>query len=324
MAALGIAGAPATAYADQWLQDGREPPLYPSIITTVYQGKTLPIMGVSAEFPEVMAEGKLVRLYSDQSFQTPRARGFAPGRVQVGAQDAESSIRTSYYRWRMSGDGVTDPTYANALPSKSGTYRCTLVAAEPHADCFIAVVFYCNDANDVPDPASTRIAFKKVGDLLPGHPAQVTINEGYKGTLGRKFYYFPLVYSKGLEIRSDCSEVSARFFRRSEMIAHEAILDQYRQQYPSTDRPASAYLRFQPEFPDSFDMHALPGVVVAKFAVTETGEVDSVEFDVKLDKEADHAIRRALEGWLFLPRLKNGYPVRTMIQVPLSFGVGSS
>jgi hypothetical protein len=319
-----VAGAPSAAYSAQWLQDGREPPLYPSIITTVFHGKAYPIIEVTGELPQIMVDGKLTRVHSDQGFQTPRAVGFAAGHVQVGAQDAEALTRTSSSRWIMSADGVTDPTYPNSVPAKSGTYRCTLVATEPHTDCFIAVVFYCNDADDVPDPASTTVAFKKVGDLLPGHPTRVTINESYKDTLGKKFYFFPLVYSKGLEIRSDYCETSARFFRRSEMAAHEAILAQYRQKYPSSDRPASAYLRFQPEFPEGLDMHTLPAVVNATFAVTETGEVDSVEFDQVLGNEADHAIRRALEGWLFLPRLKEGYPVRTRIEVPLSFGAGSS
>jgi hypothetical protein len=322
MAGLGLFGAPKAAYSDQWLQDGREPPLYPSIITTVYQGKTYPIIGASAEFAEIMVEGKEVRLHSDQRFQTPRAVGFAPGHVRVEGQDAESITRTNSTRWLMTADGVTNPTYPSSLPAKSGTYQCTLVASEPHVNCFLAVIFYCNDESGVPDPASTTVAFRQVGSLFPGRPIQVTINESYKAAAGKKFFFFPLVYSLGREIRSDYCETSARFFRLSEMASHQAILAQYRQQNPSADKPASAYLRFQPEFPDGFDMHVLPAVVTAKFAVTETGEVDSVELDQVLGDEAGHAIRRALEGWLFLPRLKGGYPVRTMITVPLSFSPG--
>ena len=71
------------------------------------------------------------------------------------------------------------------------------------------------------------------------------------------------------------------------------------------------------------DRHNVPTSVNAKFAVTETGEVDSLELDQVLDVQVDRAIRRALDGWLFMPRLRKGYPVRTMISVPLSFEPGT-
>jgi hypothetical protein len=188
----------------------------------------------------------------------------------------------------------------------------------------MAVVFYRNDPTGAPDYGTIKMAFKQVGDLPAKRETSVTIHDSYKGSEGQTAYFFPLVYSKGLEIRTDYCEDSARFFRRSEMAAHEAILAQYRQQNPSSDRPASVYLRFQPEFPNGFNVRTLPSVITAKFAVTETGEVDSLELDQVLDVEADHAIRRAINGWLFLPRLKNGYPVRALIQIPLSFAPGPS
>ncbi len=323
-AALGIAAAASIAHADELLRFDREPPLYPSIITTVYQGKSCPIIAVSGELPQIMVDGKLTRLHSDQTYQIPRAVGFAAGRVQVEAQDAEATSTTHALRWGMSNNETTSSTVANAVNSENGTYKCTLLASEPHSDCYIAVVFYRNDSSGDPDPGSVSMAFRQVGDLLPGHETNVTITKSYIVAPGEKAFFFPLVYSKGLEIRTDYCEASARFFRRSEMIAHGLILARYREQYPSSDRPASAYLRFQPEFPAGFNMRTLPAVVTAKFAVTETGEVDSLELNQVLDSEANHDIRRAIEGWLFLPRLKNGYPVRTMIQVPLSFAPGTS
>jgi len=57
--------------------------------------------------------------------------------------------------------------------------------------------------------------------------------------------------------------------------------------------------------------------------VAETGEVDSLEIDQALDPQVAQAIRRALNGWLFLPRLKNGSPEQSVMELPLSFGQGS-
>src|SRR5580698_8670393 len=72
IAVLGISGAPSIAFSDG-VQPNVEPPLYPSIITTVYHGKTYPIIGVSGEVPQIKVDGKMTRLGSDQQFQTPRA-----------------------------------------------------------------------------------------------------------------------------------------------------------------------------------------------------------------------------------------------------------
>jgi hypothetical protein len=85
------------------------------------------------------------------------------------------------------------------------------------------------------------------------------------------------------------------------MIAREAILERYRKKYPYSDR------------------QSLPSMISAKFAVTETGEVDSVELFPAPDVRVEREIRRALDGWLFLPRLEKGSPRTKLFEVPLSF-----
>jgi hypothetical protein len=147
----------------------------------------------------------------------------------------------------------------------------------------------------------------------------VVIHSAYVVPPNVRYHFFPLIYSKGLEIRTDQSELSADFFRRGEMAAHEALLERYRQRNPEADRPASPYLRFQPQLPIDVDPRSLPAVITVKFAVTEAGEVDSIEIAQVLAEPVDREIRRAVNGWLFLPRLKKGYPVRSFIEVPLSF-----
>jgi hypothetical protein len=307
-----------SAFPSQWLQDGREPPLYPSIITTEYKGKTYPVTAVSAEVPEIWAEGKLMRLYSAPSYRTPRALGYAPGYIQFKAQSANSVTATQTIRVKGS-EMMGNEKLSGGKTSESGEYECTLVSNEAHPDCYLAVIFFQNDASGNPDASTTAIAFRQIGDLAAGRETKVTVNSGYIVAPDVHFYYFPLVYSKGLEIRSDLSEVAAGYFRRGEMTAHEAMLAKYRQQNPTADRPAIPYLKFQPELPVDVAPNSLPPTVNAKFAVTETGEVDSIELDQVLDIKADREVRRALNGWLFLPRLKKGYPVRSMAQVPLSF-----
>jgi hypothetical protein len=306
-------------FSAEWLQNSREPPLHPTVITAEYQGKPYPVTAVTAEIPEINAEGKLMKLYSGQSYQTPRAVGFAPGFVSFKAQNASSSVKSESIRFNGFG-AMNGSTLPEGTISASGEYECTIVSPEAHSDCYIAVIFSRRNPEGGMDTASTAIAFRQIGDLAAGREAKVKINCSYVAPKGNLFYYFPLIFSKGLEIRTDQCEVAAHFFRISEMAAHEAMLARYRQENATSDRPAIAYLRFQPELPADVDPRVLPPTVNARFAVTESGEVDSVVLDQVLDVRVDHEIRRALNGWLFLPRLRKGYPVRTQIVVPLSFG----
>ena len=321
-AALFVLCLPAGALADPWPQDGREAPLHPTIITAEYKGKVYPITDVSAEVPEIEVEGKLRKLHSDQSYGTPRAVVFAPGFVTFTSQNASASTTTT--STRMTGMGLSGNTVIPGTVSETGEYDCTLVASEPHSDCYIAVIFYRVGDGGSPVPGSTAIAFRQIGDLAAGRETKVAINGSYFAPPGVLATYFPLVFSKGLEIRTDQCENAARYFRRGEMDTHSALLAHYRQQNPGADKPASAYLRFRPELPPGVDPRSLPPTITARFAVTETGEVDGVELDHVLDVKVDREIRRALGGWLFMPRLKKGYPVRSMITVPLSFGQDSS
>lgn len=298
------------------LQEGGEAPLYPSIITADYKGKSYPVTAVAGEMAEISVDGQLRRLPTSSSYQTPRAVGFAPGYVRFRAQNAASQMTTMSYR--MFGAMGSD-TIPGGTVSKSGDYECTLVASEAHADCYIAVVFYRNDPEGNPDPRTTAIGFGKLGDLAAGRETKVAIHSAYYGSPGTRYFYFPLIYSKGVEIRSDQSDVSARYFRRGEMATHVAMLARYREQNPDADLPARPYIRFQPQLPPGVDPRSLPSVIMVKFSVMETGEVDSIEIEPTLNAPVDHEIRRAIGGWLFLPRLKKGHPVRASIALPLSF-----
>jgi hypothetical protein len=314
---------PTGAFADPWLQDHRQAPLHPTIITADYKDKSYPVIAASAEVPEIEVEGKLRKLYSDQSYQTPRAVGFAPGFVTFKAQKASSNMTTMSTRLTgpgMAGSGLVP----SGTTSEKGEYECTLVSSGAHAGCYLAVVFFRVDDGGSPLAGSTAIAFREIGDLAAGKETKVTIDGSYFAPPGVKAAYFPMVFSKGLEIRTDQSENAAVYFRRGEMAVHGALLAHYRQQNPASDKPASAYLRFRPELPPGVDPRSLPPTITAKFAVTESGEVDAVEIDQVLDVKVDQEIRRALGGWLFMPRLRKGYPVRTMITVPLSFAQASS
>jgi hypothetical protein len=306
------------AFSLEWLQEDREPPLHPTLITVDFKGKPYVVSDAAAEFPEIEFEGKLKRLYSNEAFQTRLAVAYAPGFVRFITQDA--STRTLERNYKLGNKMTPDNTVSGGIVSQSGEYLGRVVANESHSDCYVAVLFFGADAAGNPDYKPTAIAFKKIGDLVAGRETEIKIASAYVNTGRPNFFIYSLIFTKGLEIRSDQSEEIARFFRRQDMIEHSEVLDHYRAAYPAADHPAVAYLRFPPLLPQDVDPKQLPPGIVAKLSVMETGEVDSLELSPVLEPNVDHAIHRALEGWLFLPRLKKGLPVRTQIEVPLGFG----
>jgi len=312
----------ADARADEWLQDGREPPLHPSVIVTDYKGRDYAVTHVSKEGGVILVDGKRVKLSLYQSYRVMRAGGYRPGRVEITKENASSNIRTLEWKVRQSYGGDSGPIPGRVLSAR-GTYEATVVASGDLPDCFIAVVFYRLKPDGTPDPHSTAIAFGEIGSMAAGRPTGVRIDCSYIAPSGTRYYLFPLVFSEGIEVRTNMVEHAARYFRLSEMLAHGEILSRYRKQHPDSDHPAALYLRIPPLLPDGVDPMALPSTINASFLVTGTGEVDSLRIDATLAPSVEASIRRAINGWLFLPRLRQGEPLPTMMRLPLSFAQDS-
>jgi len=303
-----------------WTVGSSPPPLHPSVIMVNYNGKSYPVTAVAGEVPEIEVDGKLVRLHSSQTYEPRLAGGYGRGSLQFKAQSSSSQVTTMSYRMQGT-NGVS--IIPGGTISTSGEYKCTIVSTEPQSGCYIAIVFFRQDAQGVPDTHSIAIAFENVGNLAAGRETAVKVDCAYVMPGGGKYYFFPMAFSKGVEIRSDQSEIEAQFFHHQETAAHAVLLAHYRQKFQNADHKVVAYLRFPPLLPEDVDPHTLPPVIEATFAVVETGEVDSLEIKQTLDPRVENAIRRALNGWLFLPQLRKGIPVRTMIDLPLSFGASS-
>ncbi|HEY5228368.1 MAG TPA: energy transducer TonB, partial [Opitutaceae bacterium] len=167
------------------------------------------------------------------------------------------------------------------------------------------------------------LAFGQIGTLSAGHEAPVKINCAYVASRSGRYFCFPLLFSKGIEIRTSQSDSAALFFHARDVRGHDALMARYLQENPNSDKPAMAYLRFPPLLPVGQDPRALPQGIEARFDVTGSGRVESVNLTPQLDPQVSASIERALDGWLFLPRLKKGVPTRTTIRLPLSFDSAS-
>jgi len=301
--------------SDARAQDRRtvtKPPLHPTVLRSAYNGRYYPIVAVKDDSPEIEVDGKLRLVDRRNGCEPVRAQAYAKGFVRFSAQNSTAEVG------RLSSVSAAARTTGGTL-SKSGTYEVTLLPTESHDDCYLAVIFFQQDENREPKAGTTAMAFAQIGTLTAGKPRKVSIDEAYVPDVGVFYHYFPQVFSKGAEIRSDQSELAARFFRSLEKGTHQKILASYLKKNPTANLRAQAYLRIPPMLPDEIDVKALPAVIHTTFMVSESGEVESLQIEDPVDLPVSDAIQRAVSGWLFTPKLENGRPTRIMIRLPLSF-----
>ncbi len=297
------------------IAQGPPPALHPTSIAGFYKDQPYRVVGVRGRTAVIDRDGKQVRLPDSATYETDRASGFLPGAIAVEAQSA-SSNRTDIVVKFPNGSQVS-----GAIAHEGSDYESTVVASRDFAECYVVLVFFDVGylSGDTDDPG-LAVAFQSIGDLRGGVATKVKADFGYVDFSKRKLFYLPLYFSHGVEIRTNFADESARLFRRVEMIRHERILERYRQSNPKATLEAAPYFRFSPILPENADLSAIPELVRVDFAVTTDGTVEDVTFSEKLPPGVAAAIRRALGGWLFTPKLVNGLPFGSNVALNLRFG----
>ncbi|HEU5080316.1 MAG TPA: hypothetical protein VFT72_13985 [Opitutaceae bacterium] len=291
---------------------GTPPPLHPTIIQGKYKGKTLPILAVSGEGPEVEVDGKLKRLRLYDAHYTPtRGATYAPGSIVLRNMKGNSS-KTKLRLMFAEGGEVDGGTI-----SARSDFSATVDSTEDYKDCFVALIFFDADYLDgKTDNPSATVQFKSLKPLHKGEN-KIELTFGYLDFGKRRTGFFPLFFTKGLEIRSNECEKIAKFFRHREDSLHQLLLSGYLKKHGSETKPCTPYLQIPPVFPDGMREDALPARVNVSFMVNEEGRVESLQLPTKLPANIYRLLTRAVNGWLFMPRLKDGRPERTMVSLPL-------
>jgi hypothetical protein len=301
------------AAAFEWFNDPTLQVPHPTVIATDLNGKTYPIVGVAGEHPQIVVDGATITLKSRaQSYQPMRAMGFAPGFINITKENASTKITARSFAYDKNGQQVP---VGNS--DDDGYFECSVVAAEDHPGCFVAVLFCQLRPNGEPIAVTTALAFGSLGDLKAGRESKAKIFKAYIAPVGTHYYYFIMVLSKGREIRTNLSHFNDQFFRHREVLEQQEMLEEYKEKFKAMDHPAVPYVRIPIQLPPEVDPHTLPPNFTASLVVTEAGLVDEIQLGDSLSPTARSAISSELGGWLFLPRLKQGNPVRTQIVMPL-------
>lgn len=316
MGMLMAAGLPLVCAAQsQFVNDhmSGESSLHPTVIFTEYDKNEEMIIDVHGDEPEVEVNHKRHSIYRDTNYLPMRGPMFAPGSVQVFDEHADSRFTEVTYYMAEGG------TVSGGEWDHHSDYETKLLPTQSYKDCYIAVLFFDAAFLKGREPVpKISIAFQGIGDLTAGKTQKVRMRFKYMDpSKTQNVTFFPLIFTRGVEIQSNHSKLSAVFFRRLELNRHENLIADYKAKNAGKDMPLKPYVRSMPKFPDDLDLSKLPATVKTSFMVDGDGMVYSVQIEDQIDPQAEKAIRQALHGWLFLPRLKDGRAERTMVRLPI-------
>jgi hypothetical protein len=288
--------------------DETPPPLHPTAIVCEYKGRSCQVIGVRGSYGVIEDEGKPVRLMTAISYDAARATAYVPGGIALThekAQATEVQLRVA---------GLVDSHPENS------DYDATAVASRTYADCYLVILFYDQAfANGTTDDPAATFAFQEVGTLQAGVETKVKAVFHYVDPHRQHMVYLPLYFSHGAEIRTNHADEVAAIFRRIEMIRHRKLVDLYLGRYPQATRAAEPYLRIPPIFPEEVGLAKLPTALKVDFAVISDGTVDGVFLPAGIPPEVALGVRRAMRGWLYLPKLESGRPVDVVNSIELNF-----
>lgn len=296
------------------LESGPLPPLHPTAIMGHYKDRQCQVVGVSGDNGVVDDKGTQVRLASSAAYEPVRANAFLPGSIEVKGQTASSKQVTNVYRFSNGSE------IRGGIRSEGSEYKATIVASQAFPRCYLVLLFFEEDfLEGLTDNPYSAIAFQNIGDVHAGVETKVNASFGYIDPSRRALGYLPLLFSRGGEIRTNYTDDFSWFFRRVEMVRHKRLVARYLEKNPRTTSPVRPYLRFPPVFPPGLDRSGIPAQIDVDFTVTSEGNVEEVKLPKTAQADALAAIARALQGWLYLPRLDNGQPVDTALSFEFDF-----
>jgi len=283
-------------------------PPHPTVVMTTVEGQRLPVIGVNRDKPQVAFKGGRRSVATDAGFFFERTAAFAPGRIDISNPEMTETtlVRT----------GLVD--YGGSRRVDLGMdYRATLRPTRPYQDCYLVLVFVNPDfmAGSTDEPG-TGFLFHRIGDLDPDKPTKIHFAMGREVPRDqrKKRWSFVLLFSGGVEIRTNQAEGPASFFRRLELIAHRRILAADRERNARGNRAAQACLAMPPVWPDGTDLTALPPEIHAVLVVGGDGTVRSVDLREALPEPVARVARQTLGAWLFLPALEDGRPAQAKVE----------
>jgi TonB family protein len=200
---------------------------------------------------------------------------------------------------------VTGGQALNAGVSRTNEIRfnTTLVSAFPLADVFLVL---CVEGAE----QSRRYFVREIGQMQPWVPHPFEIVVPGDRLVGSGAYQVHL-FSGGLEVFNSEQSPGVR----------EEALDRMVAKHLASTQQGKLQLLYAPapEYPAALRSTGGKGKAIVKVQVSARGEPSDPALVSATDPAFGETALATIRQWRFLPRVKDGYPVATEVNVPFSF-----
>lgn len=155
-----------------------------------------------------------------------------------------------------------------------------------------------------------RIFFQEIGDLQPGKPRDVRVGVPLAEELGSGKFELH-VFTEGREVFNSMQPWDYR-----ERMLTQMVMKRIEGVKAAAPQPL---IGPDPEFPEALRKKKVRGEAVVAIRITRQGVVADPEVVSATDPAFGEAALVAVRQWRFLPRVQEGRPVETKVNVPFVF-----
>jgi len=280
---------------------------HPSILTVKYKDHMWPVVNYGIEQCIAIVDGQPKTLWRAPGYALQSAPGYGDNYVE-----ADGRLGGPLAIQKLGGP------HLNSLPDEL-FLRITFTAKKDLKDGFAVVGLY--SPAKLQDPAlpidAPALIIQGLLRMPAGQPTEIKFELGVLNPPPDPHFFVLIFDDAGREVMTNGVQYAWEYFTLCERARLKSAIKRYLEKFPNADHDAVPAIKPKPILPSG----VVPPkeAVTAILTVTDAGWVSEVDIQGSEDSAFTQSVTSALEGWLFLPKLKAGQPVPVRIAIPLKF-----
>jgi len=287
---------------------------HPTVLTVLYKDTFHPLVRMIGTDPVILIEGKEKRIRTEPSYLPSRVDRYAEGSVEV----LDASI--GLLQLRMAVGSVPSMDYATTFQLHGGhsDFKATLRSETALSGGLIAVVIYSRSVlGDSRAFHETEIIVRTLPDLPANELVPVAFTSKAFAYREDEAFFVQVFDRTGRELMSNAASQAWPYYAAMERSQLQDTLRKMKPSLAGKDLEARPVLTIRPFLPKQVSPPTAP--VIAQLSVSAVGTVTDVQVEATSPASVGQAVREALAGWLFIPRMRGGEPVACTVRIPITF-----
>ncbi len=287
---------------------------HPTQLTVKYKDQRYPVIRMKKWDPLIMVDSREKRLRSERDYMPRRATAYGPERVELKKVEygGMQQLRVETHGKPMMGShpGI-------------GEFKGIFKSRRTLKDAFITIVIYTPHMFLSPEHYayypyySIFVLAKELPDLPAGKEVSVRFTTKMPAVFPDQRYFVQVFDGNGHEAKTNVMQNGWPYFALTERKLLKEAMVRYKERFVDQDNAVTPIVMMNPLLPENITPPETP--ITATFTVSVEGLTKDISIKNANEESLNQAVREAVQGWLFLPRLVSGEPVESLVEVPIQF-----